>query len=231
MPGTQVQVMRYQYQQGDRRLVPAGQGQTDDRGVFRVWGLNPGEYYVSATARNEGLGRGVDPVQIQQIVQDAIAAAGRGAAPGRGGRGNGVAAVAFGGIPAEDQEQLMYAPTYYPGVDSPAEARAVTVGVSAEVTDVDFGLHLVRTARVSGRVQNPDGSAPVQGNVQLSPQGGARGNFGQTFGGRIAADGVFSIANVPPGSYTLRARNNDRNAPLTTSQPVSVSGGDINNLL
>ena len=36
MPGVSVQVMRYQYQQGDRRLVPAGQGQTDDRGVYRV---------------------------------------------------------------------------------------------------------------------------------------------------------------------------------------------------
>ena len=231
MPGVQVQVMRYQYQQGDRRLVPAGQGQTDDRGVYRVWGLNPGEYYVSATARNDGIGRGgVDPAQIQQIVQDAVAAAGRGGGAARGGRGGNV--VAFGGPDgAESPEQLMYAPTYYPGVDSPAEARSVMVGVSAEVTDVDFGLHLVRTSRVSGRVQNPDGSAPVQGNVQLSPHGGARGNFGQNFGGRIGADGTFSIGNVPPGSYTLRARNNDRNAPLTTSQPISVSGGDVSNVL
>src|SRR5207237_1133543 len=39
MPGVMVQVMRYQYQQGDRRLAPAGQGQTDDRGIYRVWGL------------------------------------------------------------------------------------------------------------------------------------------------------------------------------------------------
>ena len=38
MPGVSVAVMRYQYQQGDRRLIPAGQGQTDDRGVYRVWG-------------------------------------------------------------------------------------------------------------------------------------------------------------------------------------------------
>jgi hypothetical protein len=54
MPGVTVAVMRYQYQQGDRRLTPAGQAQTDDRGVYRVWGLNPGDYYVSAVARNEG---------------------------------------------------------------------------------------------------------------------------------------------------------------------------------
>src|SRR6185503_6985562 len=36
MPGVMVRVMRYQYQQGERRLTPAGTAQTDDRGQFRV---------------------------------------------------------------------------------------------------------------------------------------------------------------------------------------------------
>src|SRR5499427_8088636 len=58
MPGVAVQVMRYAYQQGNRQLVPAGQAQTDDRGVYRVWGLNPGDYYVSAVARPDGFGGG-----------------------------------------------------------------------------------------------------------------------------------------------------------------------------
>ena len=31
MPGAMVRVMRYQYQQGDRRLTPAGTAQTDDK--------------------------------------------------------------------------------------------------------------------------------------------------------------------------------------------------------
>ena len=52
MPGAMVRVMRYQYLQGDRRLMPVGADQTDDRGQYRVWGLNPGEYYVSAIGRN-----------------------------------------------------------------------------------------------------------------------------------------------------------------------------------
>src|SRR5207249_2147050 len=61
MPGVIVRVMRYQYLQGDRRLTPAGTAQTDDRGQYRVWGLMPGDYYVSAVARNfnpPGGGRG-----------------------------------------------------------------------------------------------------------------------------------------------------------------------------
>src|SRR6185503_1762361 len=57
MPGANVRVMRYQYLQGDRRLTPAGNAQTDDKGQYRVWGLMPGDYYVSAVARSVG-GRG-----------------------------------------------------------------------------------------------------------------------------------------------------------------------------
>ena len=123
MPGVAVQVMRYQYAQGDRRLAPAGQGQTDDRGVYRVWGLNPGEYYVSATARNEGLGRGI-PQQAVQVIQDLVA--GRGGAGGRGGGrggGQGIAALA-GLLPTDDQDQLMYAPTYYPGVGRSSRSQS-----------------------------------------------------------------------------------------------------------
>ena len=214
MPGVMVQVLRYEYQQGDRRLVPAGQAQSDDRGVYRVWGLNPGDYYVSALARNEGLG-------------------GRGNFNGRGGRG--VVAGSFA-QPIEDQDQLMYAPTYYPGVGSPADARGVTLAVSQELVDIDFGLQLVRTAHITGYVQNPDGSSAAQGNVTLTPQSSAtsqgRGRgpvLGNTFGGRIGAGGQFSVANVPPGTYTLRARNNNRDAPLSTSQPLSVNG-DVSNV-
>src|SRR4029453_10631092 len=48
-----VSAMRYQYVQGSRRLMPSGRGvQTNDVGEFRVYGLSPGQYFVSATLRN-----------------------------------------------------------------------------------------------------------------------------------------------------------------------------------
>jgi protocatechuate 3,4-dioxygenase beta subunit len=50
MPGATLRVLLYQYVQGDRQLVPAGSAQSDDRGRYRVWGLNPGEYYLAAVA-------------------------------------------------------------------------------------------------------------------------------------------------------------------------------------
>lgn len=47
--GARVQAMRYRSMQGTRRLVPFASGDsTDDTGAFRLFGLTPGEYYISA---------------------------------------------------------------------------------------------------------------------------------------------------------------------------------------
>lgn len=50
-----VQAQRYQYMQGQRRLVPVTRpSQSNDIGQFRIYGLPPGSYYVSATLRAMG---------------------------------------------------------------------------------------------------------------------------------------------------------------------------------
>ena len=47
--GARVQVMRYQTMQGTRQLMPVAMGDsTDDTGAFRIYGLMPGDYYVTA---------------------------------------------------------------------------------------------------------------------------------------------------------------------------------------
>ncbi len=54
LTGAQVRVLRYGYAAGARRLVPAGQSdRTDDQGTFRVFGLPPGDYVVSATLNED----------------------------------------------------------------------------------------------------------------------------------------------------------------------------------
>jgi hypothetical protein len=54
--GTNVSAMRFAFVAGARRLVPGssegGQDRTDDQGYFRLYGLPPGDYYVSANNRN-----------------------------------------------------------------------------------------------------------------------------------------------------------------------------------
>jgi hypothetical protein len=226
MPGANVRVMRYQYAQGERQLIPAGNAQTDDQGSYRVWGLNPGDYYVSALTRNFNFGaRGFGgPVP-----------AGRGGGAGGGRAAGGRGIVNSRGILSDasgdaDETQLAYAPTYYPGVGSVDEARAVTVGVSQQLLDVNFTLLLVRTAHISGTVTNPDGSATTSGQVNLTPETGGRGAVGGNYGGRIEWDGKFELANVPPGRYTLRARGTDTEQPQFASQPLTVAAGDLSSV-
>jgi large repetitive protein len=215
MPGATIRVLRYQYTQGERQLAPAGTAQSDDQGAYRVWGLNPGDYYVSAVARNFNVGPGPG---------------GRGGfGPGRGGPGG---RGAFFEVP-EDETQRAYAPTYYPGVGSINEARTVSVSVSQQSVDVNFNMLLVRTARITGMVTNPDGSPSTNGVVNLTPEGlggRGRGPTGADFGGRISWDGKFTIANVPPGTYTLRARGNDTEVPQYAAQPLTVTNGDVNDV-
>jgi hypothetical protein len=54
--GTQVAAMRYQFMSGTRRLMQGGgegsSDRTDDQGNFRLFGLPPGDYYVTASNRN-----------------------------------------------------------------------------------------------------------------------------------------------------------------------------------
>ena len=221
MPGVTVRVMRYQYLQGDRRLTPAGGGQTDDRGQFRVWGLMPGEYYVNAIARNFNFGNFAG--------RGGFAGPGGAAGFGPGARGGG----RRGGFAptADDDEQLAYAPTYYPGVAAIAEAKPITVGLSQEMLDINFGMQLVRAARITGTVTSPDGTPTTSGNVNLITDGtSARGQVGANFGSRIDWDGSFTIANVPPGRYILRARGTDSEVPQFAAQPLAVNGQDVDDV-
>ena len=54
--GIDVRAMQYRYESGARRLLPiyisGSNAQTDDLGGYRLYGLQPGRYYVSAEPRN-----------------------------------------------------------------------------------------------------------------------------------------------------------------------------------
>jgi hypothetical protein len=215
-----VTVQRYQYVRGERQLTPAGADQTDDRGQYRVFGLPPGEYYVSAstTGLGELIGRG-----LQQLAAGMAAGGGRG---GRGGPAGPLGALAqFGGN--DQAEATGYAPTYYPGAVSAAEAGKVNVSPGQEVSGIDFQIQLVPLATVTGIVSGAQDGA----NVMLAPQD-ARGGLGplggQMFAGRVQPDGSFQITSVPPGRYTAVARSGGRGGdPRTGMQTVIVNGQNV----
>jgi hypothetical protein len=225
VPGAIVRVLRSEYSQGSRQLVPVGLAQSDDKGQYRVWGLNPGDYYVSAQTRGFGPGFGLG------------FGLGQGGLGGPGGRGappistnarDGRRLSGPAQTSQDDPDAFDYAPTYFPGVPAAAEARPVALGVGAETSDVDFSLLLVRTSRVGGVVSNADGSPATGGTINLAIEG-QTGRGGPGYASRIDWDGRFSVANVAPGRYTLRARTDDTDVPQFAAQPLTVSG-DIQDL-
>ena len=52
-----VQLSRQQYMQGRKQMVRAGGGNTNDLGEYRIFGLAPGRYFLSATSRQNPVWR------------------------------------------------------------------------------------------------------------------------------------------------------------------------------
>jgi protocatechuate 3,4-dioxygenase beta subunit len=209
IPGTPVRVLRFATQSGQRTLQQAGTGSTDDRGIYRIYGLQPGDYIVAATPRNVNVSssqvevlRAEVAAAVAKARTDALAAADAAAARVLAER----MAAARPMLPAADDEEVSgYAPVYYPGTTTAANAGTVTVGIGEEKMGIDFSLQLVPIARVEGVVVTSSGQAAQ--NIQVSLVNASEQVPGIGAGSaRPDADGRFRISNVAPGQYLLVAR-------------------------
>jgi uncharacterized protein (DUF2141 family) len=215
-PGIAVRAMRWTIASGQRTLQSAGTGSTDDRGIYRVYGLQPGDYIVCASPRGT-IGPDVDRVRIQleAMRREVEAAAQRGVEQER----TLVERVAAMESQVSDDEQTIgYAPVCFPGTAAPASASVITLAPGEERIGVDFQLQLAPFARVEGLVMNPAGG-PLQ-NTQLTLVGGGDGPSAERRSARADAEGRFRFTAVPPGQYTLIARATLRQSP---GQPGTVS--------
>ena len=235
--GTQVRALRYVIRTGERTLQQAGQDTTDDRGMYRIYQLQPGEYMVNALPRNMTASdiRQTMVSEMTSLVQQlqGAGAGGRGApvdaatiqglanaAAGRGGQLGARLVELQQQLAATDQEQsTAYAPVFYPGTTVASSASSVTIGAGEERANVDFQLQLVPTSRVGGLVVSPDGALPQGTQVALVPADrGAMPNIPGIGNAvtRVGPDGRFTFNNVTPGSYLIQARG-------TIRQPVEAA--------
>jgi hypothetical protein len=188
-----VQVTQVQVVNGQRRPnIEMHADSTDDRGVYRVFGLAPGDYVVSARATTNfgpfggsAETRQVTPAEVQWARQPS------------------------GAAPAEGQS-VGYAPIYYPGVADTTSATVITIGAGEERAGADFVVAPVPTATVSGQVFGADGGPAVGATVTAAPTTGDTLDMLPMMMGRSTAvvtpDGKFSIRNLTPGHYTITAR-------------------------
>lgn len=199
MPGVRVQVLRYIYVRGERRLIPGGMDNTNDLGEYRVYGLAPGRYYVSASA-----GR-----SLRLSAAQAQASPGRGAQPGGGEEG--------------------YAPTFYPGVNDPSRASPIELRGGDVLSSIDISLLPTRTVRVRGQVVNSVSNRPgADTQVFLVPDGLAFRSSGFRQGAGVRGPGAtFEIRGVTPGSYNLVGVFFDENKQYFTRLPIEVGYADV----
>ena len=136
-------------------------------------------------------------------------------------------------------------PLYYPGTPSFAEAQPITLAAGGEAS-ADFQMLAVRGVRVSGSVLSSSG-APVAAMVNLRSEvvglgpGAPGGAAALDLHADAAADGTFSVENVPPGPYALVAMTPFAagggvpvgplvRAPETAVLPLVIAGEDVTGL-
>ena len=219
-PNTPVRALRYVTQAGRRTLQSTGSGSTDDRGIYRMFGLQPGDYVVCATPRNNAMSDG-DRVQMElQGLRQEIETTARTNEVAARALQERLAAVQSAAAQQPAEESVAgYAPVCYPGTTSPASATAVPVGIGEERSNIDFQLQLVPMARVEGTVINSSG-AQLQGlQVTLTDPNQGTPAVGANTSARADAEGRFRINNVAPGNYRLTAR-----AQIRGPQPPRGAG-------
>ena len=230
--------------------TPGQTSVTDDRGVYRLGDLTPGDYLVAvpststsvpvqnADAYRQAMNEGRSSEAIRERMES------RAPIPSMGGIRLGtdvlqlMDATGSRGLappqPQPGQPILLYRTAFHPSAASAREAAVITVR-SGEVRDgIDIAMQLVPTARVSGAVIGPDGPAAGIGvhltpadvdpfTSAVSPLGGAALETATT---STDAEGRFSLLGVPAGAYVVSVLRVPRPqlSPGTTSITTTVGG-------
>jgi hypothetical protein len=173
-----VTAMRMQYASGKRRLVQMGRNSaTNDLGQFRLFGLPPGEYYVSVTVRT-----------MDTMIMDMLG-------------GSNV------GGPTGSNNNSGYAATYYPGTPNPGEAQRLSLTIGQELSSIDIQMQPVRLARISGNALSSDGKPMSGAMVMLLPSMKEAVAMMPGGTSRTDKDGNFTLTGVAPGEYSVQVQS------------------------
>jgi protocatechuate 3,4-dioxygenase beta subunit len=223
---------------------------TDDRGIYRIARLPPGNYIVGVVSESLTL-----PAAVAASIEAAARYPG---APLEGLIPNGLLVATGDGIrigdsvlqrtsgpapppPSADGRMLAYATKFGPGTMLPSEATVITLQSGDQRTGADIALRLSPAVRVSGVATSPNG--PMKNlAIRLLPPGASDTADMDPKGAVTAvtdANGVFTFPAVTPGPYVLRAAYADPANPnipnsadvsLWASQPLAVLDTDVSGL-
>lgn len=220
MPG--VPVMAWEVRTslgGERTLGFVGETVTvitDDRGVYRLFGLPAGDFTVGTSWYYHG-----QPYEVRVPTGAEFKAAFQPAAPSAGGT-----AARPPVQPAPEPPRYNYGPVFTPGVGDPLTADTFLLAPGEVREGIDLRMQFEPMSRIEGTVVNPSGSAassrlsiirrsPVQALNSTSVRG-------------TGADGRFVSGSLSPGPYTVMAETQGSadSTPLWAVADVIVGNGE-----
>ena len=170
-----VRVLRRTIVGGKVRLVSGPQDMTDDRGMYRLGMLEPGDYVVAVPMQQDGMGIDI-PIEVAAGREAAarevmVMSAARTAVAGEAVWA-GVAGVGGGDGMTEDGRPVAFPTVFYPNVPAAAKATIITVTSGEERAAVDFQLRPVPTVK---SLRHGDGAGrPVRQSADHDGAGGSR---------------------------------------------------------
>lgn len=203
--GVGVTVTQRKMQNGERVFGGGGTATTDDRGMYRVHGLAPGEYLVAAMPLRRV---GVDARVLTDAEVDAAL------------RGSPINATAGGPEP-----ETAFAPVYFPGTTQADNAQPILLAPGDSRENTDLRLERVRMARIEGSVTTAEGQPAQRVTVIVSSAAGSS-PLSQTATSMTGADGRFRTGLLAPGSYTLLARIVAQGGHLAYGR-ADLAGSDV----
>jgi hypothetical protein len=161
-----VLVKQWRMRGGERTLatVPNGGAVTDDRGLYRIFGLAPGQYIVSAQAPTAPAGVSLRDADVDR-------------------------ALAGGPIPPTIAPPAReYAPVFAPGsTQSQSDAMTIDLAPGDDRQGVDMQLAWTRLVTLEGSVASADGQPITMGRLMTL------GDDGSSKAAAIRPDGHFTL--------------------------------------
>jgi hypothetical protein len=205
---------------------------TDERGVYRIWGLPAGSYLLS--------------VSPQQFISEAIETVTPTEMDARFARASALLLSLPSAVPpvsalgrpatapASADPLQSYTPVFYPGTPSVANAQPIDLDFGDERSGLDMTFAPTPSRVVAGTVRTAGGAWPrvqltlaMDVPVHMPRQVERRPALSFDQSSTTATSVDFRFTGVAPDRYTVIARTVGGSPPLWASAEVDVSAGDI----